>query len=100
VRLTGVLAVGLLLCSGSVAAGPPTRGERLAAACAGCHGPASTLPDPGRLPAQAFVARMEAFRSAPPNGSDHVMNRFARALTPKDIDALAEHYAALRAGTP
>ncbi len=96
-RPSAALATGLLLCAGSVAAEPPTRGEQLAAACAGCHGPASTLPDPGRLPVDAFVARMEAYRASSPGGADHAMERFARALAPEDVTALANHFAALRA---
>jgi cytochrome c553 len=79
---------------------PPSRLERLAAGCNGCHGPGGR--GSGAIPSlrartPAWIAeQLETWRmDAEPDGRDHVMVRFARALTPEDVAALAGHY-----GTP
>lgn len=103
--LRTLLALGALALIGACASNarapePPSRLERLAAGCNGCHGPggrgSGAIPSlrertPGWLAEQLTHWRTDAA----PDGRDHVMVRFARALTPEDVAALADHY-----GTP
>lgn len=96
----GTLVLVAACASASRAPEPPSRLERLAAGCNGCHGPGGR--GSGAMPSlrartPAWIAdRLETWRAdAQADGGDHVMVRFARALTPEDVEALAGHY-----GTP
>lgn len=97
----GLAAATLLLAAASAAAAPVARTERLAAACNGCHGPdgggSGAIPALAGQDAAVLAERLNGWRDAEPIGSDHVMARFARGLDDRDVDALADHYAALTA---
>jgi cytochrome c553 len=100
--LLALAVLGLIAACASTARNPepPSRLERLAAGCNGCHGPGGR--GSGAIPTlrartPAWIAeQLETWRTdAEADGRDHVMVRFARALTPEDVAALADHY-----GTP
>lgn len=90
-----------LLAAVTAAAGPVDRTERLAAACNGCHGPegrgSGAIPTLAGQDAKVLAERLTIWREGEAVGGDHVMTRFARGLSPGDVDALAKHYAALAA---
>jgi cytochrome c553 len=78
----------------------PDRGERLAAACNGCHGPggrgSGAIPALAGLEAGYLEQRLRDWQAAAEaDGADHLMVRFARGLEPDDPSLLARHYAAL-----
>lgn len=82
------------------AAAPPSRTALIAAGCNGCHGPDGTgsgaMPALAGSDAQELASTLERWRQrAEPNARDHVMVRFARSLRADDVEALAQHYAAL-----
>ena len=92
-----VLSGGLLVTHGT-AAGDAAAGARLAAArCASCHASTetihATLPLLEGQPKAAFVAQWRAFRER--NRTAPVMVSLAQELSDRDVDDLAEHYAAL-----
>lgn len=89
---------GCLLLAHDVRAGDAAAGARLAAArCVSCHASAeaihSTLPLPEGQPKAAFLAQWRAFRER--SRTAPVMVATAAELGDKQVDDLAEHYAAL-----
>jgi sulfide dehydrogenase cytochrome subunit len=101
VRLASrVLAVlGVLLLPGVVTAGSNiSHGMALAYACAACHGPdghsQGAIPSIDKLPPEAFVAALKAFRADSRKGT--VMNRIAKGLDDTEIDAIAAYFATSR----
>lgn len=71
----------------------------LAATCAPCHGPpgepTGVAAVPGLAGRKDVAERLRAQRAAPPQA---LMAQLARALTDAEIEALARHFAAQRAG--
>ncbi|MEE4360190.1 MAG: c-type cytochrome [Pseudomonadales bacterium] len=95
--LLGLLLLGACVTTPAVPAAAPARVERLAAACNGCHGPggrgSEAMPSLRARSPEWIATRLETWRSsATPDGRDHVMVRFARALSAEDVAELAEHY--------
>lgn len=96
-----VLAValsGCLLLAHGAATADPAAGERLATArCVSCHSSTetihSTLPLLEGQPKAAFIAQWRAFRER--KRTAPVMVSLAEELSERDVDDLAEHYAAL-----
>ena len=89
---------GCLLFAHGAAIGDRAAGERLAAArCVSCHSSGaaihSTLPLLEGQPKAAFIAQWRAFRER--KRTAPVMVSLAEELSERDIDDLAEHYAAL-----
>jgi cytochrome c553 len=89
---------GCLLVAHGTANGDPTAGERLAAArCVSCHLSTetihSTLPLLEGQPRAAFLAQWRAFRER--KRTNPVMVSLAEELSEKDVNDLAEYYAAL-----
>lgn len=87
---------GLLVAHGA-AAGDAAAGARLAAArCVSCHSSAepihATLPLLEGQPKAAFIAQWRAFRER--ERTAPAMVSLAQELSEKDVDDLAEHYAA------
>jgi cytochrome c553 len=76
--------------------------ERALPACINCHGMTGRGASPliPRLTGQPkgyFVEQMNAFRTEARHNDDMgVMRAFARRLTPEEIDALGDYYAAAR----
>jgi cytochrome c553 len=87
-----------MLAGHGAAAGDPKAGERLAAArCVSCHASAepihATLPLLEGQPKAAFVVQWRAFRER--QRTAPVMVSLAQELSERDVDNLAEYYAAL-----
>jgi cytochrome c553 len=96
-RHAGVALTGCLLIVHGAAAGDAAAGERLAAArCVSCHSSTepihSTLPLLEGQPKAAFIAQWRAFREG--KRTAPVMVSLADELSERDVDDLAEHYAA------
>jgi sulfide dehydrogenase cytochrome subunit len=92
-----LLLAMLLAASATDAAEPAARRpdvERLAHACAGCHGTYghSIAPTPAiaGLPEQAFLAAMREFKSGQRVSS--AMNRIAKAYMDDDLSAMAQFF--------
>ena len=90
--------LGALLLAQDAAAREPAAGARLAAArCASCHSSSetihSTLPLLEGQPKAYFMGQWRAFRER--QRTAPVMVSLAEELSENDVDALAEHYAAL-----
>lgn len=75
-------------------AAPRPSVERLAHACAGCHGThghaIAPTPSIHGKPEEDFVKAMQDFKSGQRESS--IMNRIARAYTNEDIDAMAQFF--------
>jgi len=87
---------GCLLVAHGTAAGDAAAGARLAAArCVSCHSSTekAALPLLEGQPKAAFIAQWRAFRER--KRTAPVMVSLAEELSEKDVDDLAEHYAAL-----
>jgi cytochrome c553 len=89
---------GCLLIANDTARGDAAAGERLAAArCVSCHASAepihSTLPLLEGQPKAAFLAQWRDFRAG--TRTAPVMVALAQELSEKEVNDLAEHYAAL-----
>ncbi len=80
------------------ATGNVAEGEKKAAACAACHGPAGAKPIQPDYPILAgqhydyLVAALSQYKSG--KRKNEVMKGFAAALSPKDIRDLAAYFAA------
>jgi cytochrome c553 len=90
---------GCLLVAHGAAAGDAAAGARLAAArCVSCHASTETihsmLPRLEGQPKAAFIAQWRAFRER--KRTAPVMVSLAQELSARDVDDLAEHYAALQ----
>ena len=90
--------LGCLLVTHGTAAGDAAAGARLSAArCASCHSSTetihSTVPLLEGQPKAYFIAQWRAFRER--ERTAPVMVNLAAELSAKDVDDLAEHYAAL-----
>ena len=89
---------GCLLVAHGAAIGDPTAGERLAAArCVSCHSSTETthsiLPLLEGQPKAAFIAQWRSFRER--KRTAPVMVSLAEELSERDVNDLAEYYAAL-----
>ena len=94
----GAALSGCLLVAHGTAAGDAAAGARLAAArCVSCHSSTETihsiLPLLEGQPKSAFIAQWRAFRER--KRTAPVMVSLAEELSERDVDDLAEHYAAL-----
>jgi len=90
---------GCLLVAHAAANGDPAAGERLAAArCVSCHSSTETihsmLPLLEGQPKAAFIAQWRDFRER--KRTAPLMVSLAQELSDKDVNDLAEYYAALR----
>jgi sulfide dehydrogenase cytochrome subunit len=103
-------AAGILLGLGlAVAASPLIAQTRidasvLAGSCANCHGTDGRSPGivaslAGR-PEAELAAKLKAFRSATPPPNTTVMGRIAKGYSEAELDALAKHFAQLKARGP
>lgn len=96
--VTAAALSGCLLFAHGTAVGDAAAGARLAAArCASCHSSTETihaaLPLLEGQPKAAFIAQWRAFRER--KRTAPVMLSLAQELSERDVDDLAEHYAAL-----
>jgi cytochrome c553 len=96
-RHAGVALTGCLLIMHGAAASDSAAGERLAAArCVSCHSSTetihSTLPLLEGQPKAAFIAQWRAFRER--KRTAPAMMGLVDELSDRDVDDLAEHYAA------
>ena len=89
----------ILLCAGAAQARDPVAGQKLAGACAACHGQngLSTLPNAPHLAGQPAIYVAEQLKSYR-NGSrkNEVMAVIAKPLTDEQIDDLAAWYASIQ----
>jgi cytochrome c553 len=97
-RNAAAALLGCLLVAHSTAAGDVTAGARLAAArCASCHSSTetihSTVPLLEGQPKSYFIAQWQAFRERKRTAA--VMVSLAAELSEKEVEDLAEYYAAL-----
>lgn len=90
-----LVGVPLALPASSAATPSDARGAALAEACAACHGPngrsQGAIPSIDELPAEDFVAALQAFRTGGRPGT--VMNRIAKGLDDADIRAVGRYFA-------
>jgi len=96
VAAAGAALSGCLLVAHGTAAGDAAAGARLAAArCVSCHSSTTHLALPllEGQPKSAFIAQWRAFRER--ERTAPVMVSLAEELSERDVDDLAEHYAAL-----
>ena len=96
--VTGAALSGCLLIAHGTATGDPAAGERLAAArCVPCHSSTETihsmLPLLEGQPKAAFIAQWRAFRER--KRTAPAMIGLAEELSERDVNNLAEYYAAL-----
>jgi cytochrome c553 len=96
--VTGAALSGCLLIAHGTATGDPAAGERLAAArCVPCHSSTETihsmLPLLEGQPKAAFIAQWRAFRER--KRTAPAMIGLADELSERDVNDLAEYYAAL-----
>lgn len=92
-----LLLAGMLVTSAAEAAEPAARRpevDRMAHACAGCHGTyghsLGPMPTLAGKPVEGFLTAMRDFKSGLRVSS--VMNRIARAYTEEDIAAMAQFF--------
>ena len=98
-RAPAALIALVLLCAGAAQARDPVAGQKLAAACAACHGlnGLSTLPNAPHLAGQPAIYVTEQLKNYR-NGSrkNEVMAVIAKPLTDDQIDDLAAWYASIQ----
>jgi cytochrome c553 len=93
-----VATISALAAFPAAASGNVAEGEKKAAACAACHGPAGAKPIQPDYPILAgqhydyLVAVLNQYKTG--KRKNEVMKGFAAALSPKDIRDLAAYYAA------
>jgi cytochrome c553 len=73
----------------------------LAGSCANCHGTdgrsRGPMPPLAGRPEADLAAKLRAFRSDPPPAGTTIMGRLAKGYTVAELDALAKHFAQLKA---
>jgi cytochrome c553 len=90
-----LLIIGMLPSSLAAADSGMGRGGALAHACAACHGSdgrsQGAIPSIDRLPAEDFIAALQAFRTDARKGT--VMNRIAKGVDDAEVGAMAAFFA-------
>ncbi|NLY28189.1 MAG: hypothetical protein GX049_11715 [Alcaligenaceae bacterium] len=103
----GLAAGALMIASGLLpaAAEPSTFDVTvLAATCANCHGTdgrsPGSIPSIAGRPETILAAQLNAYRSDTPPAGTTIMNRLVKNFDDAQIEALARHFASIKATQP